>query len=862
MLPILGPSGSGKSSLARAGLVPEIARHTLPTLLAPRVVVLTPTAHPLEALAQILARLATDDPAPISKAAEFEGELRLSTEGRFEGLRRLARYVPEIDRRKLVVVVDQFEETYTLCQETSVQDAFIGNLLVAARDAGADVSVILTLRTDFIGNTQRHLDLNRLVTDQGILVPAMDATEVREAITRPAANAGQPFDPALVELLVQDTVGRDGALPLLQFALQQLWDAMRNGKDPAEAFKDIGGVGGALAQEADQLYESLPEPQQKIVRRAFRGMVQLGEGVGDTRRRVDLNAIVSKESSRDEVLRVLRTFAQPTKRLVTLEGGGDGILVEVTHEALIARWGKIHDWLGPRQREDERFHRQLAEAALAWNANGQRPDLLWGGFNLARLVAFVKRTDDELTRNEHQFLTASTRAEEKAKIATRRRTQLAWAAAVVMAFLTAAALFERGTANSQAASAFENAAKANAARIEAEAERGKATIAEAVAKSQRDIAYVSQNEAQKQRDEAQKQTDIAQSAEKEAATRESDARRNQAAALTALSSAALPSNPTRALKLALAAWPRQPRDHRPELGVTTLALSAAVLGLRERRIYRGHEGSVWWGGFSSDGARIVTASSDQTVRFWDTLKGKEIAVLRDSAQGLDYVTFARHTALVLAAYNDKTGRLWDATGKEIAVLRGHEDTIVGADFSPDNTRVVTASADKTARVWDTSTGKLITVLHGHNDGLLNVIFSSDGKRIVTTSSDNTARMWDSVTGKQILVFRGHQNSVRRAALSPDGKYLVTASDDDTACIWNAITGKQVFVLRDVFDKVDQNHIISEFTPGQAISAQQLSLQLGHLPETVSVEFSPDGKHVATTFGDKTARLWMRLPANC
>jgi hypothetical protein len=352
ILPILGPSGSGKSSLARAGLVTEIARQALPILEAPRVVVLTPTAHPLEALARILARVVTDDMAPIAKTAEFESELRRSADGRYEGLRRLARHVPEIDRRKLVVLVDQFEETYTLCTDPTEQDAFVGNLLLAAKDAGGDVSVIFTLRTDFIGSTQRHVDLNRIVTDQGLIVPAMDADELREAITRPAANAGHPFDPALVELLVEDTVGREGALPLLQFALQRLWEAMREGKDPTKTLQQIGGVGGALAQEADQLYDAMSERQKRIARRAFRGMVHLGESTSDTRRRVDLDSIVSKDESRDDVLDVLRAFAQPSKRLVTLEGNSGDVLAEVTHEALIARWDKLREWLGPEQRED------------------------------------------------------------------------------------------------------------------------------------------------------------------------------------------------------------------------------------------------------------------------------------------------------------------------------------------------------------------------------------------------------------------------------------------------------------------------------------------------------------------------------
>ena len=405
-------------------------------LLAPRVLVLTPT-RPIRSKRWRGSWPEWRPTTPLqscrAKAAEFEAELRRSTDGRFEGLRRLARYIPEIDRRKLVVLVDQFEEIYTLCSEQADQNTFVGNLLHAASDVGADVSVVLTLRTDFIGNTQRHPALNQLVTELGIIVPAMDAAEVREAITKPAAYSGRRFDPALVELLVQDTVGRDGALPLLQFALQRLWDAMREGKDPAEAYKDIGGVGGALAQEADQLYDTLAETQQKIVRRAFRSMVQLGEGIGDTRRRVDLNTIVSKDTDRDEVLNVLRTFAQPSKRLVTLEGEGDGIVAEVTHEALIARWGKIHDWLGPEQREEERFHRKFAESAAEWDSNRRVPDLLWRGLNLKRLRQFASRTDDDLTELEHSFLAASVAAEEREERKRVRRLWLAWASALAIA---------------------------------------------------------------------------------------------------------------------------------------------------------------------------------------------------------------------------------------------------------------------------------------------------------------------------------------------------------------------------------------------------------------------------------------------
>src|SRR5262249_5177263 len=148
-------------------------------------------------------------------------------------------------------------------------------------------------------------------------------------------------------------------------------------------------------------------------------------------RRIELDSIVSKTESRDDVLTVLRVFAQPSARLVTLEGHSGDILAEVTHEALIARWDKIRAWLGPEQREDERFHRRLADAVADWDGNGRRSDLLWQGFALDRLREFNNRSDDDLTEEEHNFFEASGRAEREVKRKEKWRTRVAWMAAAV-----------------------------------------------------------------------------------------------------------------------------------------------------------------------------------------------------------------------------------------------------------------------------------------------------------------------------------------------------------------------------------------------------------------------------------------------
>jgi tetratricopeptide (TPR) repeat protein len=416
-LPILGPSGCGKSSLARAGFIPELARRPLPGKDRMRVAVLVPGTHPVEALAGVLAKVATQDPMPVTKTREFTTELNLPTAaGLYDGMRRIADLMPQIKDSPLVVLVDQFEEIYSLCKDTNERKAFIENLLCAASDPTGNLSVIITLRSDFLGETQRHPGLNQVISsDQSVIVPAMTESELRRAIAEPAKQAGHPLDEATVDLLVEDTEGREGALPLLQFALTRIWEGLGEGTPPVETYRQMGGVGGALAGKAQEIYDKLPEAEKDMARRIFIGLVQLGEGTRDTRRRAAIENLMASQDRPETLQQVLDRFSSPGARLITLSSQANQEIAEVTHEALFGHWQQLNEWLDS-SRDDIRFERRLEAAAQYWQDQRRPAGLLWQRPDLDLLRDYHKRLCHQMTALQLEFFQAAVGRETRQKM--------------------------------------------------------------------------------------------------------------------------------------------------------------------------------------------------------------------------------------------------------------------------------------------------------------------------------------------------------------------------------------------------------------------------------------------------------------
>jgi WD40 repeat protein/class 3 adenylate cyclase len=398
---LVGASGSGKSSVVRAGLLPALGREG-PTW---RIHYLTPTAHPLEALAQAVA-----GGGPGSQVAALADDLRadarsLSLFLRGNGGRRKRGRTPRV-----LVIVDQLEEVFTLCRDERERVAFLEALAHASGlDDGpatsppsADrVSVLVAIRADFYAFLAPFASIRDAAASSQLFLGAMSPEELRRAIEEPARQRGWDFVPGLVDLLLHEVGHEPGALPLLSHALLETWLRRRGTTMTLRSFAESGGVRGAIARTADRTYEQLDDDERRIARDIFLRLTELGEGTQDTRRRVRMEELLSGDANAIARVRQVAGILADA-RLITV--GVDE--VEVAHEALIREWPMLREWLNT-DRENLRVHRRATDAAREWEVSAFDEAVLYRGTRLNQLRDFVAASPDALNDLEQRFLDAS-----------------------------------------------------------------------------------------------------------------------------------------------------------------------------------------------------------------------------------------------------------------------------------------------------------------------------------------------------------------------------------------------------------------------------------------------------------------------
>ena len=834
-LAVVGPSGCGKSSVVKAGLIPALRRGGLPGSEKWFMVELMPGAHPLEELEAALLRIAVNPPGSlISQLRENERGL----------LRAVNRCLPDDPDVELLLVIDQFEELFTLVPEEAERAHLLGSLVTAILDERSRLRLVVTLRADFIDRPLNYVDFGEVLRQRMELVLPFTPDELEQAILGPAGRLGLEWEPGL-EAEISHAVGdQPGALPLLQYALTGLFEQREGQRLTRKAYHAMGGVLGALGGRAEEIYRRLEPPAQNLARQVFLRLSTLGEGVGDgtlspdTRRRVlqaELETLLGATGQTSASLgTVIDAFGKSRLLAFDRDPLTRGPTVEVAHEALLREWPRLRDWLST-SRSDVRLQRQLAAAAAEWEYMQREPGYLLSGPRLAQFEGWAVSTDVDLTQAERLYLEASLsrrRAEAAAETERQRR--------------------ELEAAQKLAASEKQRAEEQTRAAMRLRRRNtmitaiGVVTLLAAIAAAF--FGYTSYQN-----------LNIARIANAQAAVNLTHADNLRLAAEAGRLLADPYGNAETAALLSIRALQG---GYIPQADATLLK---SVPRLYAVRTLRGHAGSVLSVAFSPDGKYVLSGSGDKTAKLWDAVTGAEVRTFTGHTASVYSAVFSPDGKYVLTGSWDDTANLWDAaTGKVLHIFGGQNPADV-AVFSPDGKYVLTGFSD--AILWDAASGaQLRTFSKQDSWGIMALAFSPDGKYVIAGSANRTAVLWDATTGRQLHIFTGFLGRVESVAFSPDGKYILAGSDDKTAKLWEAATGEEVRTFQSHIGPVhgvafspDGNYILMGGLDNAVMcdiaTGIEVRILSGHTGYVNSVAFSPDGKYVVTGGDDQTAKLW-------
>jgi len=799
---IEGPSGSGKSSFLRAGVLPALV---------------DPRHQPEEVQAVIRARpvspglrgaiwrpglmpSAADEPAIVrsiqeSWAAlpEWAADWRAS---RVETLAKLAatRRTCWPATMRFVWVVDQLEELFTVRLQSGALEA-LGRFLGQLQNDGA--WTLASIRVDAIPQLKQHQALRTVfgANEGQYYLATLKGLALEDVINLPAKAADLTFGigpdgQRLEQLLREEAYREPDSLPQLQFTLNELY-LNRSGNELRYAtYQHLGGLSGSIATRAETILKSDTPDSQQTSRRLFRNLVSVDETGRAARRYAPMTELAEDPAQTALVVRLIQA-----RLCVTDERDGQPV-VAFSHDSLLRTLPSLIDWL---QEEAALLQtRELVQReARLWQQN-RRSDAWLAAAD--KLVAFqaLEAAYITLPAEVRDFIDRSRRY-------ARRATRIRQAAMSVIALLALAASIGAwiGLKKEREAEYQTQQTLAAQARLltDAAAQRLKAADLGA---AQGIILEVLRNPL----------FAVHRTAASIAVFQEARAADPQRAVLGGHGDVArFAAYSPDGTRIVSASYDKTARIWDAHTGAALAVLS-------------GHKDRVFFAAYSPDGTRVVTASADRTARIWNAQTGAQLAVVQGHTGGFNSAVFSPDGTRILTASGDKNAQLWDArTGVLLASISGHSDVVGFARFSPDGTRLVTASNDRTARIWDARTGAQLTMLSGHDSIVYTASYSPDGSRIVTSSSDKTARIWNARTGAQLAVLSGHGGAVYSAAYSPDGTRIVTASFDRTVRIWDSQTSRQLATIAGFGERV------------------------------CSAMYSPDGDRIVTASFDRTVRIW-------
>lgn len=854
-LAVVGPSGSGKSSVVQAGLVPALRRGALRGSAQWYYGTMTPSDDPVAELESVLLSVAAAAPA------DLRGRLLRTTTGLHE-------IVSEIidPSTELLLVIDQFEELFTVVEDEALRQHLLDSIHAAVLHPDSRLRLVVTIRADFYDRPLLYSGFGELMQRRTEVVLPLSPSELEQAIVGPAERAGLKLDNQLITEIINDVSAQPGALPLLQFALTELFNKRSVNTMSVTVYHATGGVSGALARRADELYEQLGPEGRKAARQLVLQLVALGEGTEDTRRRIDWGVVRALQEQYPAVQDVLDLFGKYRLLTFDIDPATRSPTVEVAHEALIQQWGRLREWLNDT-REDLRIQRRVSNAAREWLNVGRDPSFLATGMRLNQFQEWLQETDLALTPEQQDYITASVeqqhrreaaeaeRREREARLERRQQRALVAVVVVLLVGFVAAlgfglvALDQREDARDARAAAEESAddARANARLAE---------VARQSAEANAESARLQEQAARNNAIEAQENAERA----------EANAEEAQSLALATSAQLALTDNNTDlAILLAIEAN-RLPAA--PALAQRSLFEAAYAPGTRY--VFDDHSNWVRKVVFSNTNEYVASASQDGRVMLYDVATGRTLRALSGHSGQVFAVAFNRDSSQVASGGDGGTVIIHDViSGFNVRSYPNPEaGTIFGIDYSPNNNVLAVAHESGEVVLWSLRTNEILSRIQAHQARVWDVEFVADGLRIVTASDDSTARVFDILTGQELVVFDGHPQRVHSVDIA-DGRDMVATAGagDNSIYLWNLETGA---TIRRIAGHADQVYD-AQFAPNERelISvSQDATLRVwdvdsgleterlqGHLAATRTVAVSPYGGLAATGSYDSTVRLW-------
>lgn len=834
---IVGPSGSGKSSLLRAGLLPRVAR------LGTRWVVLPPMrpgSDPTWRLAGCLAEAFAAHGARRSRT-----DVATALEPGSDALVRLAAELAELsgepgeERPRVLVVIDQAEELLTLSGPRE-QQAFLRLLVGALRQERSPLWAVATLRSEFLTSAPERAGLVEAIDDPLVVEP-LSRPRLPEVIAGPARRAGLDLAPGLVERMVEDTAGGD-ALPLLAYTLSELYERVGPlGRISTKDYEAVGGVVGALQRRADLILDQLTRHGLgPTVLPTLLKLVAVERREEPTRRRVEWRSLTEQERI------VVEAFVEG--RLLVSAGGtsatDDGAegTVEVAHEALLRQWPPLRSAIDDAREWLER-RSELDRLAADWEQGGRDESFLLRG---ERLASFDRLADEhmrDLRPLERRFLKGSRElAARELQMVRRTNRRLRVLASGLAAFLVLA-LTAGGLAWRQNQEAQVQARLALARQLASEADR--------LADTQPDTAILAGLHSLGVAPDGTVQPAaglVTALARVTHMSRTFFGHRNQVHGVAFTPDGRILASGSGDGDVRL--WNPATGDERAELHhgaeVWGLAFSRdgqlLASGGRDGlvRLWNPasgrpdgpaleHGAAVWSIAFSPDGRLLASGGSDGEVRLWDMASRQPHGEPLTGGSGWVQAVAYSSTGAVIAAGDDGVVRMWDAdSGRLLQQFVGHEGEVNAVAVSPDGSLLASGGWDATVQVRDTRTGEVLHTLTATSAEhvVRGLAFSADGTLLASSSSDNTATIWSVATGQPVGQRIVHPRDVDGLAFSPDGRLLATAGWEGTVRL----------------SEVAETYSISR-------------AYRGHSAEVLGVDVNVDGRLLATASADGTARLW-------